>query len=355
MRYTDANNSKAAFSKESVDTWLPKGVDLYIGGIEHAILHLLYSRFISKVLFDQKQIPHHEPFAKLLTQGMVLGRTYKDKQTDRYLTPDELTCDEKGNMIQSSTSLAPKVVWEKMSKSKHNGVNPSTILSKYGADVTRLAILFKAPPSIELEWNEADITGHVRWLARIWHLIDNIVDEANNDIDTTSFSLKVNDIIENTSNSMFTAYSLNVAIAELMKLSNVISDAEKVYGKSIKSSKVYKSAIESLVIMLSPLAPYNAAEMYSTLVKSGNVHEATWPRVDENLISSTFSVMVQVNGKTRGKVQVCQSFALDKKGITSTILNSSIAQKYLQSSIRKTIVVMPKKKTSHYLVNFVLD
>ena len=168
LRYSDAANTKLPFSKEAVDSWLP--VDQYVGGIEHAILHLLYSRFFTKVLRDRQLLSCGEPFTKLLTQGMVQGITYKNPNTGKYIPPSEVA--DATDPRDPITGEALDTFFEKMSKSKYNGVDPAAVIDRYGADTARMFILFKAPPEKDLEWDDADVEGQYRFLQRIWRLAD---------------------------------------------------------------------------------------------------------------------------------------------------------------------------------------
>lgn len=145
-------------------------VDQYVGGIEHAILHLLYARFITKVLRDKDMISIDEPFKKLLTQGMVQGITFKNPKTGKYIPPNKINNIK--TPLDPSTGESLELIYEKMSKSKHNGIDPSTVIDKYGADTARMFILFKAPPEKDLEWDDADVEGQYRFLQRLWRLIN---------------------------------------------------------------------------------------------------------------------------------------------------------------------------------------
>lgn len=167
FRYADARNSEAPFDPAAIKDWLP--VDQYVGGIEHAILHLLYSRFFTKVLRDRQLVHVSEPFQRLLTQGMVQGRTYKNPRTGKYIIPSRIA--DLNQPTDPDTGEALEVVYEKMSKSKYNGVAPGDVIQKYGADTARMFILFKAPPEKDLEWDDADVEGQFRFLNRVWRLV----------------------------------------------------------------------------------------------------------------------------------------------------------------------------------------
>ena len=168
LRFADPLNSQRPFDKDIVDEWLP--VDQYVGGIEHAILHLLYARFFTKALHDRNLIGFKEPFNRLLTQGMVQGLTYRNTKNGSYISP-ELVSDE-GDPRDPESGDKLEVLFEKMSKSKYNGVDPAVVIDRYGADTARMFILFKAPPEKDLEWDDADVEGQFRFLQRLIRLID---------------------------------------------------------------------------------------------------------------------------------------------------------------------------------------
>jgi leucyl-tRNA synthetase len=183
LRYLDPHNKSLPFSHAKATAGMP--VDVYIGGVEHAILHLLYSRFLSKFAWktglygkgpeieakEGKEPGNGEPFKVLVTQGMVQGRTFKDPVTGAFLKPSEVDVTDPSKPIQISTGLPPSISWEKMSKSKFNGVDPEDMIASYGADATRLHVLYKAPPSEELEWDEQSIVGMQRFLTKVWKVV----------------------------------------------------------------------------------------------------------------------------------------------------------------------------------------
>lgn len=367
MRYCDARNSEAAFKPEQAKTWLKRaGVDLYIGGIEHAILHLLYSRFVTKFMFDQKLLVTDEPFAQLLAQGMVLGRTHKSPGSLRPLAPgeyEEKTEDGRTVVVEKKTGQPVITLWEKMSKSKHNGVDPEQIRARHGADVTRLAVLFKAPPAHELEWDEADLAGQSRWLGRIWSLLDgalarqhqgdsNNVDKA----DENDLRHELHGTIKRVTEALDDFQSFNVAIAELMKLSNLLGERRT----QLEGSEAYGEALEALVKMLAPLAPHTAAEMFQALQhgeKEADVHSCAWPTFDPALLDrAQVKVVLQVQGKPRDTILVDPSVleARDTDAVLALALASPSVQRHLQGrGVRKAILVSPKKQGAHGLLNIV--
>ncbi|OQR82057.1 leucyl-tRNA synthetase [Thraustotheca clavata] len=352
LRYADAKNSDAPFTKNNLTKWMTNGVDLYIGGIEHAILHLLYSRFVTKFLADVHGVPTKEPFNKLLAQGMVLGRTHKSPESLRCLKPDEVKTDADGTIREVATNLPVITSWEKMSKSKYNGVDPEEIYRQYGADVARLLVLFKAPPSHELEWDEADLLGQSRWLMRIWGLLYDHQDKAGNtsDVDAKSLELATHIAIQKVTQALEETQAFNVAIAELMKLSNKMGQLSHLSG-----TPVFAHALNSLVTMLAPLAPHNASEMYETLYGNAkDVHEAEWPQHDTTVLANAENqVVIQIRGKTRETINAPAD--ADEATLKELALAMPAVKKHLgDKEIRKVIFVPSRKQGQHSLLNFVV-
>lgn len=369
MRYCDAQNKEELFATEHAAKWMKqKGADLYVGGIEHAILHLLYSRFITKFLFDQKMLPADEPFSQLLAQGMVLGRTYKSPGSLRCLKPSEYSVDVDGKVTESKTGHEVITVWEKMSKSKYNGVDPEVIRSQHGADVTRLVVLFKAPPAHELEWDESDLAGQSRWISRIWGLIDASIASSSSASTRspsepqaeTELRLELHGTIKRVTEALDEHQSFNVAIAELMKLSNLLGDK-----KQLNDTSAYKESLASLVKMLAPLAPHTASEMFEHLQHSGlityseeavsDVHESVWPQFDAVLLASAqVKIVLQVQGKARDTIFISPKIQGNQEQVLALAMASSAVQRHLQGKqVRKAILIPPKKQGAHGLLNIV--
>ena len=243
LRYADAKNTELPFAKDKADNWL--AVDQYVGGIEHAILHLLYSRFFTKVLRDRNLISIDEPFQRLLTQGMVQAITYKNPATGKYIAPGDVT--DLNDPKDPETGDPLQVFYEKMSKSKYNGVEPRVVLGKYGADTARMFILFKAPPEKDLEWDDADVEGQFRFLNRVWLLVTGFAENQSGkarvvNIDQSSLSKADKDLrravhtaIKEVSEDVEEGYQFNTAVSELMKLSNALKDAKQ------QDTDVYRS------------------------------------------------------------------------------------------------------------------
>ncbi|EDX83630.1 leucyl-tRNA synthetase [Synechococcus sp. PCC 7335] len=355
LRYADANNEENVFSKDRVNKWLP--VDQYVGGIEHAILHLLYSRFFTKVLRDRGLLDFDEPFERLLTQGMVQAITYKTSD-GQFIVPENIA--DLNNPVDPDTGAPLKVSFEKMSKSKFNGISPIAVLEKYGADTARMFILFKAPPEKDLEWDDADVEGQYRFLNRVWRAViefaqsDNAANlvSASDKIDQSTLNKAEKTLrrathtaIKEITEDIEGDYQFNTAVSELMKLSNAINDTKD------KATPVFAEAICALVRLIAPFAPHIADELWSALtISSGftdSVHRQPWPKVESAaLVADEITLVIQVMGKTRGTLQVPAS--ADKAALENYARGSEIAQRYLDGKEIKKVIVVPGK-----LVNFV--
>ncbi len=274
LRYTSPNKNDAPFDREAVDYWMP--VDQYIGGIEHAVLHLLYARFFTKVLYDAGLIKANEPFSRLLAQGMV----YKDGA--------------------------------KMSKSKGNVVTPDDIVRRYGADTGRLFILFASPPEKDLDWSEKGVEGSHRFLRRVWRLVD----ECREKLDTdgtgavegdkeTALLRSVHAAIKKVTADIEERFNFNTAISAIMELVN----AAYAYRQSVTDEKCHRGvlriALETMIILLSPFAPHIAEESWQLIGGSGRVHDQNWPVYEPRMLEvDRVEIVIQVNGKVRGRVEV---------------------------------------------------
>lgn len=346
LRYPDATNDAQAFDPTIANTWMP--VDQYVGGIEHAILHLLYSRFFTKVLRDRGLLNFDEPFQRLLTQGMVQGKTYKNARTGKYVVPMNIA--DLTNPIDPETGESLEVVYEKMSKSKYNGVAPGDVVTKYGADTARMFVLFKAPPEKDLEWDEADVEGQFRFLNRVWRLVTEFR-EANGNQGAGSPALSkaakdlrrsIHTAIKEVTEDLEGEYQFNTAVSELMKLSNALNDA------TCKDSPVYAEGIETLLVLLAPFAPHMAEELWQFLGNSNSIHTQPWRAVDPDaLVADEITLVIQILGKTKGTIQVpAQS---SKDDLERYARESEIAQKHIGDKAIKKVIVVPGK-----LVNFVV-
>lgn len=347
LRYSDAQNAAQAFGRDCVNDWLP--VDQYVGGIEHAILHLLYSRFFTKVLRDRHLLDFDEPFTRLLTQGMVQGLTYKNPKTGKYIPAEEIA--DLTAPVDPLTDDPLEVFYEKMSKSKYNGVDPSAVLKKYGADTARMFILFKAPPEKDLEWDDADVEGQFRFLNRIWRLVSEYAASPLASLEPLTSLTKaekevrraVHTAIKEISEDLEGDYQLNTAVSELMKLSNALADT------TCKDSPVYREGIETLLRLLAPFAPHIAEELWQNLEQSGSVHRAAWPTLDPTaLVVDEIPLVIQVMGKTRGTITV--PAGADQSTLEQLATESDVAQKWIEGKTIKKVILVPGK-----LVNFVVS
>ncbi len=346
MRYPDAQNDKAVFDPAIANDWMQ--VDQYVGGIEHAILHLLYSRFFTKVVRDRGLLNCDEPFKRLLTQGMVQSKAYKNPKTGQYITPENIS--DMTNPMDPETGDTLDVVYEKMSKSKYNGVAPSDVIDKYGADTARMFILFKAPPEKDLEWDDADVEGQFRFMNRIWRVVTESGVNANvTTIASGNFSKSEKDLrraihiaIKEITEDLTDDYQFNTAISELMKLNNALNDFTQ------KDSPVFAEGIQTLLRLLAPFAPHIADELWHSIGNSESIHTQTFPVLDSSaLVVDEITIVIQILGKMRGSIMVPSSSTKDE--IEALATASEVAQKYIEGKeIKKTIVVPGK------LVNFVI-
>ena len=460
LRYPDAENEERIFDPAKTNDWMP--VDQYVGGIEHAILHLLYSRFLTKVLRDRGLIDFSEPFTRLLTQGMVQGLTYWNPISEKWIPSDRV---DPTNPKDPETGESLEVSYKTMSKSKHNGVAPTEVIEKYGADTARMFILFKAPPEKDLEWDDADVEGQSRFLNRVWRLVEEFnqfhthkqaekenfqkqrsqeIRERLQDFDFSEYLLEslVNEVLKRDAElndryqvtqpqlrslgvsealikelvrklptavlkggvkvyaasevkasmegklampgtqpnnreqlkrvlvwlddlseaekdlrrSIHTAikeitedvegdYQFNTAISELMKLSNALVDAE------CKESSIYAEGIKTLILLLAPFAPHIAEQLWESIGYAESVHKQRWPVLDEKaLIAAEVTLVIQIDGKTRGTIQVpadCDRDALEQYARESEITRHYVIEE--GKEIQRAIVVAERN-----LVNFVI-
>ncbi len=357
-RYTGADNDQAMLD-ERAHYWLP--VDQYIGGIEHAILHLLYARFYHKLLRDVGLVRCDEPFAKLLTQGMVVAPTFYREEHGKkvYVGPTEVdvSTDGKGRITGATLKADNQPVKvggiEKMSKSKNNGVDPEHLVSRYGADTVRLFTMFAAPPEQSLEWSDSGVEGGFRFLKRLWKQVANHVNDgpapaldtaALNDAQK-SIRRQVHETLRKVTDDMGRRFTFNTAIAANMELLNALA---KFDDASAQGRAVRQEAFELVTLMLSPIVPHICERLWRALGHEGLVATAAWPSVDETArVQDAIEMVVQVNGKLRGKITV--PVAADQAAIRETALADANVQRFMDGQLAKKVIVVPRK-----LVNIVV-
>jgi len=351
LRYCDPKNEKAPFDKEIVDKWFP--VNQYIGGVEHAVMHLLYARFFHKALRDINLVSSNEPFKRLLTQGMVLSNSYFSEKENKFLFLNEVeTKGAKAYSIKTGEELSVKM--EKMSKSKNNGVDPEEIILNYGADAVRLFIMFAAPPERELEWNENGLSGAVRFLNRVWRIVIENKDYISEEqIDYTKVSKedkslvrKLHQTIKRITDSIEDNYHFNTAIAGTMELVNEIySYRANVLGtekETSESKKIFGETIRDIIIMLSPFTPHFAEELWEELNEDKDLFNVSWPKYNEKLtISDEVTMAIQVNGKMRGSITIDSN--LSKEEIEKRAFEVENVIKHTEGKNIVKVIVVPKK------------
>ena len=364
LRYLDSHNDKEPFKKEDADNWTP--VHQYIGGIEHAVMHLLYARFFHKSLRDLGYIDTNEPFKRLLTQGMVLGPSYYSQNERRYLFPREVEMkDGKPVSKETGEELATKV--EKMSKSKNNGVDPEEIVKEYGSDSSRVFTLFAAPPEKELEWNMNGLAGAYRFINRLYLLISstanfadkNATKENNYGINLDARSEKDKEIqkklhqtVKKVTDSIEDDFHFNTAIAAIMELLNDMTTyKQNVIDKndiSSESKKVWHEVLEKVILLITPFAPHVADELWSDLGNTTLTFEEEWPTFDEKLtVENNFNLVLQVNGKVRDMIPA--QIGISKDDAEKLAFSSEKVQKFIKGKEVVKLIVVPNK-----LVNIVV-
>lgn len=359
-RYTCPNSDKAMLESEEANYWLP--VDQYIGGIEHATMHLLYFRFFHKLMRDAGLVNSDEPAKKLLTQGMVLSDTFltkDEKGTKHYHSAEdiEVVKDSKGKVISGRLKETGEDVilagMEKMSKSKNNGVDPQALIDEYGADTARLYTMFASPPEQSLEWREDGVHGAHKFIKRLWKLyVENALFVAE-PLDTSSFSAgqkllyaKTHETIAKVSDDYGRRHMFNTAIAAVMELTNAIT---KFAVNDELDKAVVKHALDNAIILLSPVAPHMAQALWKLSGQSELIVDVSWPEVDEAaLVKDEVLIILQVNGKMRGKVSVAADAS--KEAIETLAKENENVSKFIEGKTIRKVIVVPGR-----LVNIVAN
>ena len=363
-RFTCSDLDSAMLDPERADYWLP--VDQYVGGIEHAILHLLYARFYHKLLRDEGLVNSNEPFKSLLCQGMVLAESfYKDNGgRKQWLYASEVTVerDAKGKTLKAvETATGEEVISggiTKMSKSKNNGVDPQTAIDKHGADTVRLFTMFAAPPEQTLEWSDDGVSGAHRFLRKLWTMVHSHLDQAAAggkpaQLNPESFTAshkdlrrKTHETINKVNDDYGRRNTFNTAIAAVMELLNEVA---KHGDNDAQSVAVRHEALSSAVLLLAPIAPHICHSLWPALGNSEAVADAAWPKLDESaLVRSSIDLVIQVNGKVRGKIEVAANAS--KENIEQLALADTNVQRFTDGVTVRKVIVVPGR-----LVNIVAN
>ncbi len=344
-RYACPDYTGGPLDKQAANYWLP--VDQYIGGIEHAVMHLLYARFYTKVLRDLGMLDVDEPFTNLLTQGMVCKETQRCSRHG-WLYPEQVI-DGKCSQCDQPVELGRT---EKMSKSKKNVIDPNQLIDQYGADTARLFSLFAAPPEKDLEWNEQGVEGCSRFLNRVWRAVNDnleclgeaVIPDVVND-DAADLRRKTHQTIKKVSEDIDGRFHFNTAIAAVMELVNAIYS----FKARQENPGVLREALESVVRLLNPFVPHICEELWEALGHHQSVELSGWPSWDEQaLVVEKLTLVVQVNGKMRGKVMV--PVDADKRMIEAEALSEPNVQRILEEKQVRKIIVVPGR-----LINIVVS
>ncbi|MFZ3045113.1 MAG: leucine--tRNA ligase, partial [Desulfatirhabdiaceae bacterium] len=353
-RYCSPDWDKGMFDPDAVNYWMP--VDQYIGGVEHAILHLLYSRYYTRVLHDLGLVHFKEPFTRLLTQGMVCKETIQCPDHG-FLYPEEASEGSPRQCMKCGQEVVVGRV-EKMSKSKKNVVDPNILLERYGADTTRLFCLFASPPEKSLEWSEQGVDGSFRFLNRIWRLcwtwyphIAGVSAWSGNindlDGDLRQLAKKIHHTIYKVSTDIEDRFHFNTAISAIMELSNLMYGMAPEPVSTLKLS-VLRLAVETVTLLLSPIVPHMCEEIWSVLGYSQSITQTPWPAYNpEALTKDELLIVMQVNGKLRSKMTV--EVDTPEETIRQMALKDEKIQKFIESRPIRQIIVVKNK-----LVNIVV-
>jgi len=331
-------------------------VDQYVGGIEHAILHLLYARFFHKLMRDVGLVESDEPFKRLLCQGMVLADTYyreADNGGKVWISPTEVDVerDDKGRVTKAWHIADGQPVissgMSKMSKSKNNGIDPQKVIDKLGADTVRLFMMFTAPPEQTLEWSDTGVEGAHRFIKRVWKLANDVIDAGLvKDFDFATLTneqkavrREVHKTIEKVTDDLDRRNTFNTAIAAVMELMNKLA---KTPMDSEADKAVLTEAMEAVVIMLTPITPHVCHDLWVMLGNGNDVENAQWPVADKSaMVESEKLIIVQVNGKVRGKLTV-DADATEEKVKELAFAESNVERFLSDKTVRKVIFVKGK-------------
>jgi leucyl-tRNA synthetase len=359
MRYC-SNDQSDKMVDDRVKYWMP--VDQYIGGIEHAILHLLYSRFWTKVMQKLDLVDFKEPFSNLLTQGMVLNDIYFRKPENGrviYYNPAEIEIQydnqgqKTGIILKSDGKEVETDGIGTMSKSKNNGIDPQSLIETYGADTARLFMMFTSPPEHTLEWSDAGVEGAFKFLKRLWKFADEVIaqdtvediDYSNLNSDQKNARRKIHETIEKVNDDIGRRYTFNTAIAAVMEMINVLMKLDET---DQTNRAILQEGLENTLLLLAPIVPHITQALWTEIGKDGLIMDATWPAVDQDaLIKDEIEIIIQVNGKLRGKIMV--SLNSSNEEIKDLALSNENAIRFIDGKQIKKTIVIPGK-----LVNIVI-
>ncbi|AMB78113.1 MULTISPECIES: leucine--tRNA ligase [Pseudomonas] len=358
-RYASPHYEGGLVEKSAADHWLP--VDQYIGGIEHAILHLLYARFFHKLMRDEGLVSSNEPFKNLLTQGMVIADTYfrtLDNGGKDFFNPDDVVIerDAKAKIIGAtlkSDGLPVEIGGtQKMSKSLNNGVDPQSMIEQYGADTCRLFMMFASPPDASLEWSDSGVEGSHRFLKRVWRLAHAHVGQGLPqalDIATLNDGQKVirraiHQAIKQASLDVGQHHKFNTAVAQVMTVMNVL---EKAPQATEQDRALLQEGLETVALVLAPITPHISHELWNQLGHAGAVIDAPWPTLDENaLVQDTLQLVIQVNGKLRGHIEM--PAGASREDVEAAARTNENVLRFTEGLTIRKVIVVPGK-----LVNIV--
>jgi leucyl-tRNA synthetase len=373
-RYCSADCDSAMLD-ERANYWLP--VDQYVGGIEHAVLHLLYARFFHKLMRDEGLVDCDEPFARLLTQGMVVAETWYREGADgrkHWFNPAEIkvTRDDKGQVVGAVLEADGEPVFfggiEKMSKSKNNGVDPEQLIDRYGADTVRLYTMFTAPPDQSLEWNDEGVEGAARFLKRLWHLAATQAKTAqvaapDPSADPLADQPPLADLPEPLANARrelhlalkkalfdYERQQFNTVVSGCMTMVNVLHKlpADTPPSPLKGAQAVFREGLTLVLQLLAPIAPHVSHYLWRELGFGEDILQAGWPAVDEAALEQdSIEYVVQVNGKVRGKIQVPTT--AERAEIEAAALGNENVARHLEDKTLRKVILVPEK-----LVNLVV-
>jgi leucyl-tRNA synthetase len=352
-RFACPDYHEGPLDRKRVDYWMP--VDQYIGGIEHAILHLLYSRFFTRVLKEMGLVSVEEPFTNLLTQGMVCKEVYECPR-DGYLFPEEV--ENRGEAFHCRKCGGQITVGrlEKMSKSKKNVVDPEYLIEKYGADTARMFCLFASPPEKDLDWSDQGVEGSFRFLHRVWRLFYDHHDRLK-EVNPFPFGVSLEEVQKGLRQKTHKTikkvtedidrFHFNTAISAVMELVNEIYVSEIKESRDEASKRVMREAIEAVVLLLSPFVPHFSEQLWEALGNKESVMKTPWPEHDkESIVEEEILIVIQVNGKLRDRMTIPSSYGEEE--VKAWALKSERIQRLIEGKAIKRVILVPQK-----LVNIV--